>query len=442
MDISFRQYLKSIDPYSSFLTYSEYKAFKAAQRNTYAGVGMDIENDGKGNIICFPFSGSPSAAAGIESGDILVEIDGITIKEKSLLEVVPLIRGDVNTPVALTVMGSSGQLKKIALTRRNVRDDSVQLDYYGNIPIISIQTFRPETSRELRFAMESLEDNPAVIIDLRGNGGGDFHAAMDASILFLKKGEKIIEVQTRKKSKPYFSSNDDQYPGKAVFLLQDERTASAAEVFIAALTENGRARSLGKTTFGKGTVQEIFELSDGSAIFLTTGYLITPKGFRYNGLGLNPDYEVDSNKVSMDLYISKIKKLLYPPHVRPKIPLAENKRSIASEDRPDDMKWKKNKEDREDLNPETPEMSPEKEYVICLEKKFLSNKEAETWYDLNVKGNFSIEPYYILQKVTPEGVKYFICFDKDDNQPSLTEGVKNLRDASGISTFLLKVPAQ
>ena len=129
-------------------------------------------------------------------------------------------------------------------------------------------------------------------------------------MLFLRKEKKILSIQTKKSSKHYTSSNDSVSFASPIFLWQDEATASAAEVFIAALTDNNKAVSVGKKTFGKGTTQDVIELSDGSALVLTTGHLRTPSGLEYHGIGLAPSYELASHNPDTADYVAKTAELI------------------------------------------------------------------------------------------------------------------------------------
>jgi carboxyl-terminal processing protease len=131
-----------------------------------------------------------------------------------------------------------------------------------------------------------------LILDLRGNAGGDFFAAIDAAMLFVPKGATIVSVRSRSGFRSYANTMASaKAPLGRVFVWQNEGTASAAEVFLAALTENGGAVSVGRRSFGKGTRQDIIELHDGSALIMTTGILLTPQGVEYDGRGLPPKLE-------------------------------------------------------------------------------------------------------------------------------------------------------
>jgi carboxyl-terminal processing protease len=179
----------------------------------------------------------------------------------------------------------------------------------GGRPIIRVAHFTRNTSGKMREILKSWSPETPIIIDLRGNGGGDLHAAIDCAMLFLKAGARIASIETRNGTTAYESKAGAVNLVTPVYLWQDEATASAAEVFIAALTDNGRAVSIGKRTFGKGTREEIIELSDGSALVLATGYLLTPRGIRYQGYGLEPTYVLPGDHPDTAEYLRKTEAL-------------------------------------------------------------------------------------------------------------------------------------
>jgi carboxyl-terminal processing protease len=186
---------------------------------------------------------------------------------------------------------------------------SVSKRSVGRSPIIGVSHFTRDTSGMMREILKSWERSIPIIIDLRGNGGGDLHAAIDSAMLLLQAGKRIVSVETRNGTQDYESKAAAVNLTTPVFLWQDEGTASAAEVFIAALTDNDRAVSIGKWTAGKGTKEEIIELSDGSALILATGNLRTPRGTRYLGKGLKPTYELKDHRADTMHYLLKMREL-------------------------------------------------------------------------------------------------------------------------------------
>ena len=303
---SIRDYLTQKDPYSDFLTREEYRKFKQSQDDSYVGVGMEIKKTQDGRILCVPYPGGPAAEAGISVGDELKKIDGISVYGKSVFAVASMARGKPGTELNLVISTKSGIDKEVRVRRSAVTIDSVSTYQVGKTRVIRIVSFTRDTKEKLRRILRTWETDKPIIIDLRGNAGGDLHAAIDAAMLLLQKGKRIVSIETRKQPKNYESNVGAANLSSPLYLWQDEATASAAEVFIAALTENDRAVSIGKTTFGKGTVQDIIELSDGSAMVLTTGRLETPHGVSYDGRGLAPTYAVSGDTT---MYLTKVEEL-------------------------------------------------------------------------------------------------------------------------------------
>jgi carboxyl-terminal processing protease len=242
-------------------------------------------------------------------GDQLKKIDGVDVEGKSLFAVAALARGKPRTEVSFTIATKGGAEKQVRVTRSSVTLQSVSRRSVGGRPIIAVTHFTRDTSAKMREVLKGWERDVPIIIDLRGNGGGDLHAAIDSAMLFLKEGKRIVSIETRNGTQDYESKAGAVNLTTPVYLWQDEATASAAEVFIAALTDNGRAVSIGKRTAGKGTREEIIELSDGSALILATGNLRTPGGTLYQGEGLKPTYELKDNRAETMHYLLKVREL-------------------------------------------------------------------------------------------------------------------------------------
>ena len=285
-------YLATKDPYSGFLTPSEYAAFTALQNNTYAGIGAELERRRDGETLCYPFPGSPAERAGIKAGDRLLSIGGQPVKGKPLAVIAAWTGGLPGTQVMLEVAGENASARRIGVTRELVNPPALSEYITGGARIIRLSGFTSATPGGVEAILAHWPRELPVIIDLRGCGGGDFYAAVDTVMLFLNKGQPIVTVTGRDGAQPYISTRDGVRLATSVFLWQDEHTASAAELFIGALTDNARATSIGRTSAGKGSRQDILPLSNGAALILTTGYLSTPHGVRIDGHGLAPQRPV------------------------------------------------------------------------------------------------------------------------------------------------------
>lgn len=282
-----KNYIHKIDEYGDYFTKDEYDAFKNMLSSEYFGVGMFLyQKKRNSEILCIP---SPKLIKeGISQYDELISIDGKLVKGKNIYLVSSWIRGIKNSNVTLEVKKSSGKIKKITLKRVEQKFHSVQKVIQENTAMIRIVQFTSQTPNELRKILKQWPKNIPIIIDLRANAGGDFFAAINSVDLLLPKKTLISTMKTKIKSIEYYSSNPDILKGRKVYLLQDEYTASAAEMFIAALSQNNRAVSIGKKSLGKGVAQKFMPLENGDALLLTYGTIITPNKKIYHKIGLEP----------------------------------------------------------------------------------------------------------------------------------------------------------
>jgi carboxyl-terminal processing protease len=285
---SLKAYLAQKDAYSDFLDAAEYAKFRQTAGASYAGIGMELEKRRDGGIYCYPLAGSPAAAAGIRPGEQLAAVDGVVVRGKSLAALAARVSGPVGSALTLEIVGTDGQHRQLSITRANISGKTISDSMHGSLRIIRLSSFGPDTRRELDYLLSNWSRASPMVLDLRGCGGGDFHAAVDIAMLFLGRGQPIAALHRRAGTRAYTNTLPRAAFSRPVFLWQDASTASAAEVFIAALVENGRGISIGATSAGKGTLQEIIPLASGGALVLTTAYLTTPRGRRFDGQGLVP----------------------------------------------------------------------------------------------------------------------------------------------------------
>jgi carboxyl-terminal processing protease len=302
---SLKAYLGQKDPYSDFLTREEYAKFMEASRGERAGIGLDIEKRRNGDIICYPVPNGPAARAGIKPGEQLLSLDGVATRGKSLPAIVAMAAGKQGVSIVAELENSNGDRRQVSITRAKFSAQAVSEYTLRSRPIIRLASFTPNTRQELGYLVSKQRKHDPIIIDLRGCGGGDFYAAVDSAMIFLPKGDEIVSVSGRSGTQGYSATILHEPPAQRIFLWQDEFTASAAEIFIAALTDNNRGISVGTTTAGKGTRQDIIKLQDGAALVLTTGTLLTPRGIRFDGSGLKPMHEVEGNAADENAFLSK-----------------------------------------------------------------------------------------------------------------------------------------
>jgi carboxyl-terminal processing protease len=302
---SLKAYLAQQDPYSDFLSPEEFVEFRAAGSHRHAGIGLDIEKRRDGSVICYPLPNGPSALAGIMPGDRLLAVDGISVQGKSLPTIIALAAGRVGTEVVVEIKSLSATNRQVTITRSMLAAPALSQYIFRSTRIIKLSYFTPDTKSDLYDLLSDWRKSDPIIIDLRGSGGGDFYAAVDSAMLFLMQGDAIVSVSGRTGVQAYASTLPKQSFTQQVFLWQDEFTASAAEIFIAALIENGRGTSVGRTTAGKGTRQDIIELQDGSALVLTTGYLSTPRSVQFDGRGLSPMHQIEAGMSTTETFFDK-----------------------------------------------------------------------------------------------------------------------------------------
>lgn len=284
------------DPYSVYYTKEEYEAIEESTNGTYCGIGARVSQDAESRIITIvePFEGGPAEDAGVEAGDIVYKVDGEDVSDQDLSEVVAKMKGEKDTTVGLTVL-REGRTVDMEIKRREVENPTVSHKMLaGDIGYIKISEFDKVTSDQFRTALDELENQgeKGLIVDLRNNGGGRLDAVVDILDRLLPKG---VIVSTKDKDGggiKYESTNKEKFE-KPMAVLMNGFSASASEVFSGAVQDYGIAKLVGTTSFGKGIVQTIFDLSDKTAIKLTTSEYFTPKGRNIHGEGLEPDIEVE-----------------------------------------------------------------------------------------------------------------------------------------------------
>lgn len=285
------------DKWSQYLPESESTSFENAVEGQYSGVGVWLRSDDSGLVgIAGVVPTSPAEFANLQEGDLIQSVDGETTQDKSLDTVAKLLSGKPNTTAILSVNRSEETLT-FSVKRTELRSNPVQLKKLKNeIVLISISEFTRGTARSMRSALAaSGAERSGVILDLRGNPGGLLVEATDVAGAFLNGGT-VVEFFKPGKSPEIFNAIGDGDSKTPLVVLIDRGTASAAEIVAAALQDRNRAVIVGERTFGKAAVQDLTELSNGSAIELTIGYYLTPNGKRLEGQGLDPDILVSSNE--------------------------------------------------------------------------------------------------------------------------------------------------
>ncbi len=274
------------DPNSSYIPASEWEDFAIrATEGQYGGVGLEVVQRNGWVTVVSPIPGTPGARAGIRAGDWFVEIAGQSAADITVDEAVEQLRGRAGTEVEVMI-GRAGVDTPIPFTlrRADIQLNSVPyaLTLDSGIGYVPLQIFRETAEDEVRTAIDSLREEGAraLILDLRGNPGGVLTDGIGISELFLESGDRIVETRGRGagQSEIFTARRADAYPGMPVVVLVDEGSASASEIVAGALQDHDRALLIGAPTYGKGSVQTLRRMPDGSVLRLTTAAWYTPSG--------------------------------------------------------------------------------------------------------------------------------------------------------------------
>jgi carboxyl-terminal processing protease len=295
-----RGMVASLDPYSAYLDGEEYDEIKISSSGQYSGVGIEVSMEDDQVVVIAPFEDSPAARAGIRSGDVIVTIDGVPVNSTNLDDTIGRMRGAEGTAVKIGIL-RQGSLEPLTFTlkRAKVELHSVKAQLLEpGIGYARISQFSETTGDELNAALKDLRKHnnaplKGLVLDMRDNPGGVLEAAVAVADIFIDSGV----IVTAKGRTPDSKFEMDATPGDAlngapIIVLVNGGSASAAEIVAGALKDQHRAKLMGHTTFGKGSVQTIMPLSDDRAIKLTTSLYYTPSGVSINHRGIAPDIEL------------------------------------------------------------------------------------------------------------------------------------------------------
>lgn len=294
----YKGFVSSIgDPYTTYYTADEFEKFMEKNSGTYAGIGVQMTVDSTDNTIMVVdvFPNSPAEKAGMLPKDKIIAAEGKELTGNDFEEAPKIIKGKPGTNVKITVFRPSDNLNhELEITRQNVVSTSVTHKMLeDNLGYIQVRAFEGPTHDQFKQALTDIERQNAkgLIIDLRNNPGGDLKITEKMVDELIPKG---IIVSTKDKSgKVEVAYSDDTYLDIPIAVLVNEQSASASEVLAGALKDHKRATLVGTTTFGKGIVQTVLPLNDGSAVKITTSQYFTPSGVCIQGKGIEPDYKVE-----------------------------------------------------------------------------------------------------------------------------------------------------
>lgn len=285
------------DPYSTYYTKDEYEKMERMYSESYSGIGIALKSENGKLIISHVIKGSPAEKGGLRIRDEIISVDGK--HPKSVQKASELIGGESGTDVTLE-LNRGGQTVTVTLTRQEVEEDSVDYKFLHSeqgtkIGYIRIRHFREGTSDEFQNAIEAMEDGKpkGVVIDVRNNPGGIKDEGVQCADALLSSGKILIEKN--KSGEKKVSEADGESADFKYVVLVNGKTASAAEIFAGAIQVNDGGKLIGKKTYGKGVIQSVIQMDDGSAFKFTTEEYFLPDGSAINGKGIQPDIKVSSN---------------------------------------------------------------------------------------------------------------------------------------------------
>jgi len=294
--------LRGLDPHSSFLDPDSYKEMQVETSGSFGGLGIEITLRDDVLTVVSPIEGTPAYRAGLQTGDRIVKIDGLVTKDMQLPDAVKRMRGKPGTKVTITVVREGWtEPKDFDITREQIRVQSVRsADLGGGVAYVKLRQFQEQSPGDMAAALEkaSKAGMKALVLDLRNNPGGLLTAAVEVTEEFVDDGKLVVytEGRVRNQNMRFSAHAKKSYPALPMVVLVNQGSASASEIVAGALQDWGRAIVVGTQTFGKGSVQTIIPLSDGSGLRLTTAKYFTPKGRSIHGKGITPDIVVEIPK--------------------------------------------------------------------------------------------------------------------------------------------------
>ena len=297
--------LESLDPHSSYMNPDSFRDMQVTTRGEYGGLGMEVTIRDEMVTVISPFEDTPAERAGMEPGDHIIAVDGESIIGFSLTDAVEMMRGAVGEPVTITILRGEEDPFELNLVRDTIPLRSVAWREEEGFAYLRVAGFNEHTTEMLLNAIGEINETyegqvPGIILDMRFNPGGLLDQAIGVSEAFLDGGE-VVSTRYRNpgENQRYNARPGDLLGGAPIVVLINEGSASAAEIVAGALQDRERATLVGRTSFGKGSVQSIIPLRGGrdGALRLTTGRYYTPSGRSIQGTGIAPDWFVASRRI-------------------------------------------------------------------------------------------------------------------------------------------------
>ena len=287
------------DKYATYFDATHYKAFNEETMGSFGGIGVVLGENKQGQAyVVEVYKDTPADKAGMKSGDVFMSIDGSSNAKWTQDEVVKRVRGKEGTQVKLVMSrpgknGAASTDVPFTITRAVINYPNTKTKMYGNVGYVRLGQFNANSAKDMTVAINDLtkQGAKALVFDLRDNPGGLLDQAVDVSSLFIRDGA-IVRVDERGQSEKVSQATGNKLTDLPLFVLINGNSASASEITAGALQDYGRGVLVGEKSFGKGSVQTIQSLSDGSAVKFTIAHYLTPKSRAINGIGLTPDVVV------------------------------------------------------------------------------------------------------------------------------------------------------
>lgn len=291
------------DEYSEYMTKQEWEDYQADALGNYVGVGIYMSMDKQNNIVVVaPIKGTPAEESGVESGDIIVQIDEESTSGMKSSDAASKIKGKEGTKVKLKLLRGSEYID-VELERKAIKVYHVESEMKEDgIGYIQLLTFDEGCAKEVKSAYEELKKQGAtkIIFDLRNNTGGLVNEALEIADYMIAKDKEVLITVDSDGNKEYNESMNDPIMDCPIVVLVNEYSASASEILTGALKDNEEATIVGTNTYGKGVIQNVFQLNDGSALKLTIAEYYTPNETKINKIGIEPDVEVEDIEQEKD----------------------------------------------------------------------------------------------------------------------------------------------
>lgn len=304
VEASLQEYCKEIDIFSRYFTARQWSQRKSLERQSGSGIGASLM-EREDRYMLYPFPGSASAKAGIDSGDELLMVESQDVTDLTLMQIADMVRGAPGTEIELTIAKRAfGRRQKVTVEREALEQPIVAIRQQGPAVSIQIRRFDKDVVKQLEEALERFGPGRPLTIDLRSNQGGELDAVVDALSLFLPEGEIIGYLRELEGVQTIKARGPVKYEPASILMLQNEGTASGSELFIAALVENPKVRATsrgpgdeGDSTYGKGVVQAYFDMSNGGHLRITSGLIFGPNKKTWNMKGLRPSLTAQNGEI-------------------------------------------------------------------------------------------------------------------------------------------------